>query len=130
MFIAKLSFARRRLTLTIYASGPLTAITGDVSAALAEMTDSSHADVKPPRRAFVSALKLSNFRNYAALALSLDERVVVLTGPNGAGKTNLLEAVSFLSPGRGLRRAALTEVARHGGDGAWAVAARVVNGCR
>jgi DNA replication and repair protein RecF len=128
MFIAKLSFAGPRCILTIYASGPAAAITGRVSAALAEMTDSSHADVKPPRRTFVSALKLSNFRNYAALALSLDERVVVLTGPNGAGKTNLLEAVSFLSPGRGLRRAALTEVARHGSDGAWAVAARIVNG--
>ena len=114
--------------MTIYASAPLAAITGDVSTALAEMTDSSHAEAKPPRRAFVSALKLSNFRNYGGLALSLDERVVVLTGPNGAGKTNLLEAVSFLSPGRGLRRAALSEVARHGGDGAWAVAAPLVNG--
>ena len=80
-----------------------------------------------PRRAYVAAIKLKGFRNYASLALALDERSVVLTGPNGAGKTNLLEAVSFLSPGRGLRRAALDEVARHGGDGAWAVAARIVN---
>ena len=52
----------------------------------------------------LAALRLANFRNYGVLALSLDARPVVLTGPNGAGKTNLLEAVSFLSPGRGLRR--------------------------
>ena len=50
---------------------------------------------------------------------------VVLTGGNGAGKTNLLEAVSLLTPGRGLRGAPLTELARQGGDGGWAVAARV-----
>src|SRR5690606_714356 len=55
----------------------------------------------------------------------LDRRPVVLTGSNGAGKTNLLEAVSFLSPGRGLRRAALDSVARRPGDGAFAVAATV-----
>ena len=71
----------------------------------------------------LAALRLANFRNYGVLSLNLDARPVVLTGPNGAGKTNLLEAVSFLSPGRGLRRAALEEVARRTGDGAWAVAA-------
>jgi DNA replication and repair protein RecF len=80
-----------------------------------------------PRRAFVSAVKLAAFRNYAALSLTFDERSVVLTGQNGAGKTNLLEALSFLSPGRGLRRAALEEVARRPGDGSWAVAATLVN---
>jgi DNA replication and repair protein RecF len=79
------------------------------------------------RRAYISALRLTGFRNYVALSLSLDERSVVLTGPNGAGKTNLLEAVSFLSPGRGLRRAALEEVARRPGNGTWAVASTVVN---
>jgi DNA replication and repair protein RecF len=78
-------------------------------------------------RARLAALKLTNFRNYAALSLALDRRSVVLTGPNGAGKTNLLEAVSFLSPGRGLRRAALEDVARRPGDGSWAVAATVEN---
>lgn len=75
------------------------------------------------RRVGLSALKLSQFRNYAALSLRLGPEPVVLTGQNGAGKTNLLEAVSFLSPGRGLRRAKLSEVARHPGDGSWAVAA-------
>ena len=78
-----------------------------------------------PARAAVTALKLWNFRNYEVLRLDLDARPVVLTGPNGVGKTNLLEAVSFLAPGRGLRRALLTEVAREGSDGAWAVAAEV-----
>jgi DNA replication and repair protein RecF len=78
-------------------------------------------------RAALTSLKLTAFRNYAALSLHLDGRSVVLAGPNGAGKTNLLEAVSFLSPGRGLRSAALEAVARHGSDGAWAVAATVEN---
>ncbi len=80
-----------------------------------------------PFRTHLSAIKLTGFRNYATLALSLDQRSVVLTGANGAGKTNLLEAISFLSPGRGIRRAALDDVARHPGDGSWAVAATVVN---
>jgi DNA replication and repair protein RecF len=78
-------------------------------------------------RTSIVALKLTGFRNYASLSLHLDGRLVVLTGPNGAGKTNLLEAISFLSPGRGLRGAALDEVARQGGDGAFAVAATVEN---
>lgn len=59
-------------------------------------------------------LSLTDFRNYAALALRFDGRHVVLTGENGAGKTNLMEAVSFLSPGRGLRRAGYDEVVRNG----------------
>ena len=60
----------------------------------------------------VKRLRLSNFRNYGRLALDLSAQVVVLSGANGAGKTNLLEAISFLSPGRGLRRARLRDVAR------------------
>ncbi len=77
---------------------------------------------------------LSAFRCYGALRLDLDARPVVLTGPNGAGKTNLLEAISFLAPGRGLRRARLGEVQRRAPDDAgenvagassWAVAATV-----
>jgi len=82
---------------------------------------------RPPARTYLAALKLTGFRNYAALSLDLDERSVVLTGPNGAGKTNLLEAVSFLSPGRGLRHAELAEVAQRPGDGGFAVAVRLVN---
>jgi DNA replication and repair protein RecF len=87
----------------------------------------SMPDLRPARTAIV-ALKLTGFRNYASASLSLDGRPVALTGPNGAGKTNLLEAVSFLSPGRGLRGVTLDAVARHDGDGAWAVAATVENG--
>ena len=52
--------------------------------------------------AAVRRLSLTDFRNYAALRLDLDDRPVALSGANGAGKTNLLEAVSFLAPGRGL----------------------------
>tara|TARA_R110002110_G_scaffold415612_6_gene652108 strand:+ start:136176 stop:137396 length:1221 start_codon:yes stop_codon:yes gene_type:complete len=76
----------------------------------------------------VARLDLTNFRSYAALRLDIGPSPVVLTGANGAGKTNLLEALSFLAPGRGLRRAALPDVARvHAGAAAssWAVAARV-----
>lgn len=60
----------------------------------------------------VRRLMVSRFRNYASLKLDLERAPVVLTGPNGAGKTNLLEAVSFLAPGRGLRRARLGDVDR------------------
>ena len=70
-----------------------------------------------PHKVFLTRLKLGDFRNYAALSLDLDARHVVLTGENGAGKTNLMEAVSFLSPGRGLRRAAYGDVARVGEAG-------------
>ncbi|PCJ94212.1 MAG: DNA replication/repair protein RecF [Hyphomicrobiales bacterium] len=70
---------------------------------------------------YLSRLTLSNFRNYSALTLDLDHRPVVLTGDNGAGKTNLLEAISFLSPGRGLRRAGADQIANVHGDGSWAL---------
>jgi DNA replication and repair protein RecF len=58
----------------------------------------------------VTELFLHNYRNYSSLNLQLEARPVVLMGPNGAGKTNLLEALSFLSPGRGLRSAKLAQV--------------------
>ncbi|MCJ9671153.1 MULTISPECIES: DNA replication/repair protein RecF [unclassified Neorhizobium] len=73
----------------------------------------------------LSRLKLTDFRNYAEAALSLDGRHVVLTGENGAGKTNLLEAVSFLSPGRGLRRAVLSDVTRVGAAAGFTIFADV-----
>jgi DNA replication and repair protein RecF len=80
--------------------------------------------------AAITRLTLNNFRSYHAATLELDgASPVVLTGPNGAGKTNLLEAISFLAPGRGLRRATLQDVAFSEGDGSgcesWAVAAEV-----
>ena len=70
-------------------------------------------------------LTLTNFRNYRAAQIGVGAGPVVLVGPNGAGKTNLIEAISFLAPGRGLRRATLEEVAFVEGDGSWAVAADV-----
>src|SRR5262245_13645020 len=73
----------------------------------------------------VRRVQLADFRTYPTLRLDLAGRHVVLTGPNGAGKTNLLEAISLLSPGRGLRRARLAEVGRQDSAGQWAVAARV-----
>jgi DNA replication and repair protein RecF len=73
----------------------------------------------------VRRLTLTNFRNYHAASLAIDASTIVLVGPNGAGKTNLIEAISFLAPGRGLRRATLDEVAFIEGDGSWAVAAEV-----
>jgi DNA replication and repair protein RecF len=73
----------------------------------------------------ITRLTLTHFRNYRAAALATTADRVVLVGPNGAGKTNCLEAISFLSPGRGLRRATLEDVADNQGDGSWAVSAEV-----
>jgi DNA replication and repair protein RecF len=73
----------------------------------------------------VRRLTLTNFRSYHAASLEAGAGPVVLTGPNGAGKTNLIEAISFLAPGRGLRRATLEEVAFVEGDGSWAAAAEI-----
>src|SRR5262249_31207304 len=81
-------------------------------------------------RVGVTRLVLTNFRNYRSARLDLDSGPIVLTGPNGAGKTNLLEAISLLSPGRGLRRARLAEIDRcdataEAANSGWAVAATV-----
>ena len=73
----------------------------------------------------VARLTLTDFRSYPRLALDVAAGFVVLTGENGAGKTNILEAVSLLSPGRGLRGAALGEIACQSGPGGFAVAARI-----
>jgi DNA replication and repair protein RecF len=73
----------------------------------------------------VRRLTLNNFRNYHAASLETGAKTIVLVGPNGAGKTNLIEAISFFAPGRGLRRANLDEVAFSEGDGSWAAAAEV-----
>jgi DNA replication and repair protein RecF len=87
--------------------------------------------------AYIRRLMLTNFRSYRAAVLAPNATLVALTGPNGAGKTNVLEAISFLCPGRGLRRAQLDEVAfadgdseesgRYGGayDRSWAVSAEI-----
>src|SRR5215467_639606 len=79
--------------------------------------------VMPPAR--VRRLTVTNFRSYHAAQIDVSTGPVVLVGPNGAGKTNLIEAISFLAPGRGLRRATLEDVAFSEGDGSWAVSAEV-----
>ncbi|MBZ9732104.1 DNA replication/repair protein RecF [Mesorhizobium sp. CA18] len=85
-----------------------------------------NSDAKQLRQqSYVSKLILTNFRNYGTLSLELAPGAVVLSGDNGAGKTNLLEAISFLTPGRGLRRAPYGDVAREGGDGGFALHARI-----
>jgi DNA replication and repair protein RecF len=86
------------------------------------------AEAAPPPSGAVLSLAVGDFRCYRRAELSPEGASVVLTGPNGAGKTNLLEAVSFLAPGRGLRRAKLAEIdhrPRPGepAAGRWAVAA-------
>lgn len=73
----------------------------------------------------VKRLFLTDFRSYADAMIAPGEGFVILTGDNGAGKTNLLEAVSLLVPGRGLRGASLSEMARRKGAGGFAVAARM-----
>ncbi len=78
-----------------------------------------------PLGSHIRRLTLTNFRNYAALSLELKPGPVVLSGDNGAGKTNLLEAVSLLAPGRGLRRATYADLARAGGDGGFALHAKL-----
>lgn len=78
-------------------------------------------------RLFVRELKLTDFRNYATAQLALDARPVVLVGDNGSGKTNLLEAVSLLGAGQGLRGRPYGELCRKDGAGGFAVAAKVVS---
>ena len=73
----------------------------------------------------ITALTLSHFRSHKAARLQFDGRPVAIVGPNGAGKTNILEAVSLLSPGRGLRRAAADEIARKPEGLGWKIAAEV-----
>jgi DNA replication and repair protein RecF len=80
----------------------------------------------------LTRLALEKFRNYASVALKLDGRHVCLYGPNGAGKTNLIEAVSMLAPGRGLRGADLVDIIRRDADGqpgrSWALSAQLSDG--
>jgi DNA replication and repair protein RecF len=69
----------------------------------------------------IRRLRLTDFRSYASLDFAAPARLVALAGPNGAGKTNILEALSLLGPGRGLRRAQLASMARKSGRGAFAI---------
>jgi DNA replication and repair protein RecF len=77
----------------------------------------------------ITRLTLTEFRSYAMVLIAPQPGFVILTGENGAGKTNILEAVSLLASGRGLRGGTLAEMARKGGPGHFAIAADV-NGVR
>ena len=98
---------------------------------LAEAQEAFSSAGAAVERVGVTRLVLTDFRNYREARLALGTEPVVLTGPNGAGKTNLLEALSFLAPGRGLRGAKLTEIDRRSeprcgsADTGWAVAATI-----
>jgi len=87
--------------------------------------DETHAADPGPTPLSVRTLKLTDFRNYDSARLDLDARPVVLVGENGSGKTNLLEAVSLLGPGHGLRGRPYAELARKDGQGGFAIAATV-----
>ncbi len=101
------------------------------SALPGSVADSPLAAAPPAATLWLRRLTLSRFRNLRQAELATDARPVVLTGPNGAGKTNLLEAISLLTPGRGLRRAPLAELETREPSNdpraaGWAVAAELV----
>ena len=77
------------------------------------------------RRPLVRRVKLQDFRSYATLDMAIEGRIVLLRGENGAGKTNLLEALSLLSPGRGLRRTEFSQCARTDGAGGFSLSVEV-----
>jgi DNA replication and repair protein RecF len=76
----------------------------------------------------IERLRLSHFRSYGYLDLNLHAKHIVLSGQNGAGKTNILDAISFLSPGRGLRKSKITDVTQMGQFSPWAVNAHIFDG--
>ncbi len=86
---------------------------------------SAPQDLKASSRIWIGKLTLTDFRNYRAATITAGPGPVVLAGPNGAGKTNCLEAISLLTAGRGLRSLPFADLARSGGSGGWAIAARV-----
>ncbi len=103
----------------------------------AETTEAAYTELIPKNTAVVE-LNLTAFRSYLSLKLEVDDRPIILTGPNGSGKTNVLEALSLLTPGRGLRSAELKDMIyspssniSDGANGAdakfWAVSALVAN---
>ena len=103
-------------------------MTGPIS----ERANSAALPISGKPRLAVTRLSLRNFRSYSELDFQVAARPIVLAGPNGAGKTNILDAISLLSPGRGLRGAKLADHVRRGpsvsSDALWAVAASVRRG--
>ena len=78
-----------------------------------------------PHAPHISRLRLTHFRSHKGVDISVDCGAVILTGPNGAGKTNILEAISMLAPGRGLRSAQLEDMSAKGADSGWMVLADI-----
>jgi DNA replication and repair protein RecF len=119
--------------LSTVAPGARLSCFGDMEACIIVMMNAriqQSPDAGPAReKVYLRELKLSGYRNYASLKLDLGAGHVVLTGENGAGKTNLIEAISFLSPGRGLRRAAYDSVGKAGTSGAWSVFCEMEGAC-
>jgi DNA replication and repair protein RecF len=103
-------------------TGVASASIGPAAAAVTS-ADREPSAVGPPCL-WVERLKLTNFRNFAEVSLWVGRAPVVLCGVNGAGKTNLLEALSLLTSGQGLRRAPYSELAGPGGK-AWSIWSRV-----
>lgn len=97
----------------------------DIASESREADFATAATMMQPRRAAITRLHLADFRNHVYRVFELDQRPVVLTGSNGVGKTSVLEAISLLCPGRGLRAASMDDIARHGGHGGWTVAAHL-----
>jgi DNA replication and repair protein RecF len=91
-----------------------------MSPSMPSAADLARPDLNAAAAPRIARLILKNFRSYAALDLAVTAPLVALTGENGAGKTNALEAISLFTPGRGLRRAELAEMARIGGAGNFA----------
>ena len=95
----------------------------------ASIQSSEARHVDPSFAVWISAINLTGFRNYDQLSLHFDGQPVVLVGANGAGKTNLMEAVSLLAPGRGLRRANTAQLQRRSPVSAtaagWSISARI-----
>lgn len=91
------------------------------------LMDTIEARATVSHRLWVERLVLTNFRNYVNATLPFDASPVVLVGENGAGKTNLMEAVSLLAVGHGLRQAAYADLGRVAGPGGWSVAATLRN---
>lgn len=85
-------------------------------------------DALPARHARLRRLTVTDFRSYEKTSIAFDGRPVAIAGANGAGKTNILEAISLVGPGRGMRSARLNELPRIDGPGGWAVSLRFDDG--